>query len=113
MTMITRILTVKLQAGDADVPIIISTPTQGDRCWECSFSIGWPEGESISVVRGYDGVQALYLTMQRIAVELYGSAYHASCALRWGKLGEGYGFPMPKGGYEDLVGEDRIAQVPD
>ncbi|MNV78591.1 hypothetical protein D3C71_1720870 [compost metagenome] len=51
--------------------------------------------------------------MQRISIELYGSAHHAAGKLRWGKPGDGYGFPMAKTGYQDLVGEDRIAQVPD
>lgn len=113
MTLITRILTATTPHGNVAVPIHIQAPTEGDRCWECSYSISWPEGQRMGIVRGYDSVQAIYLTLQRIAVEIYGSRYHASGALRWDKPGDGYGFPMPKHGYEDLVGEDRIAQVPD
>ena len=50
--------------------------------------------------------------MQAIAIRLYSSPYHASGELEWDKPGDGYGFPMPKPGYPDLIGEDRIAQVP-
>mgnify|MGYP005822146657 CR=1 FL=1 len=113
MILATRKLTLTLPSGSVDIPILIHAPTQGDRCWECSFSIGWPEGDRNGVVRGFDSVQAVYLTMQRIAVELYGSPYHASGSLRWDKPGDGYGFPMPKHGYDDLIGEDRHAQIPD
>jgi hypothetical protein len=111
--MLTRTLIATTPDGDVSVPIHIHAPIEADRCWECSYSIGWPEGDRMGVGRGFDSVQAAYLTMQRIAVELYGSPYHASGTLRWGKPGEGYGFPMPKPGYEDLIGEDRIAQIPD
>jgi hypothetical protein len=113
MAFISRVLTAALPSGPKAVPINIEVPTEGDRCWECAYTIGWPEGERTAVVRGYDGVQALYLTMQRIALELYGSPHHANGSLFWDKPGAGYGFPMPKVGYEDLIGEDRVAQVPD
>lgn len=108
-----RILKITLQATEVVVPISLHAPVEGDRCWECSFAIGWPEGERTAIVRGFDGVQALYLAMQRIAIELYGSAHHVAGKLSWDEPGRGYGFPMAKAGYEDLVGEDRIAQVPD
>ncbi|KRA40180.1 DUF6968 family protein [Devosia sp. Root635] len=108
-----RILMLRLQTTEVTVPISLHAPVEGDRCWECTFAIGWPEGERTTIVRGFDGVQALYLAMQRIAVELYGSAHHAAGKLSWGEPGNGFGFPMAKAGYQDLVGEDRIAQVPD
>lgn len=108
-----RILKLRLQATEVAVPISLQAPVEGDRCWECSFAIGWPEGERTGIVRGFDGFQAIYLAMQRIAVELYGSAHHNAGTLRWGEPSQGYGFPMAKAGYQELVGEDRIAQVPD
>ncbi len=113
MIVITRILTATTNSGPTEVPIHIHAPTQGDRCWECNFSIGWPEGDIEGIVRGFDSVQALYLAMKNIAVRLYASPYHAEGKLCWDKPGAGYGFPMPTSGYEDLIGEDRIAQVPD
>lgn len=111
--MLTRLLAATTPSGNKDVPIEIQPPTQGDQCWECRYAIGWPEGEQRGIARGYDSMQAIYLAMQRIALKLYGSSYHAAGALVWDKPGNGYGFPMPKSGYEDLVGEDRIAQVPE
>ena len=101
------------EGAEVSVPILIHAPVEGDRCWECVVEIGWPEGARELTVRGFDGAQALYLAMQRIALELYSSPHHEAGNLRWNEPGSGYGFPMPKAGYEDLVGEDRIAQVPD
>lgn len=111
--MLSRLLTATTQRGDAEVLITLQSPIQGDGFWECAFEIHWPEGTKSSRARGFDSVQATYLAMQNIAVHLYASHYHAEGKLRWGEPGAGYGFPMPKVGYEDLIGEDRIAQVPD
>lgn len=111
--MLSRVLTATTNTGNLSVPIHLHTPTQGDGFWECQFEIGWPEGNKSSRARGFDTVQATYLAMQAIAVHLYASHYHAEGKLCWGEPGAGYGFPMPKVGYEDLIGEDRIAQVPD
>lgn len=111
--MLTRTLKVATGTSETTVTIVLHAPSQGDGFWECRYDIGWPEGIRSSRARGYDNVQALYLAMQRVAVELYGSTYHAEGKLCWDKPGDGYGFPMPKVGYEDLIGEDRTAQVPD
>ena len=108
-----RMLMLRLPTIDVPVPISLHAPVEGDRCWECRFAIGWPEGERTAIVRGFDAVQALYLAMQRIAMELYGSTHHAAGALSWVEPDGGYGFPMAKAGYQDLVGEDRIAQSPE
>jgi hypothetical protein len=93
--------------------VIIDAPIAGDGYWECGYEIGWPEGVKRGRTRGFDGVQALYLVMQAIAVQLYASPHHASGTLCWDRPGRGYGFPMPKPGFADLVGEDRLAQLPD
>jgi len=108
-----RILTLQIGASEHPVPINIFAPVEGGGHWECRFEIGWPEGSKQSRSRGYDGVQAVYIAMQTIAVHLYASPHHAAGNLRWDKQGSGYGFPMPKVGYEDLIGEDRVSQVPD
>lgn len=113
MIIATRHLLLSSEGADASIPIHIHAPVEGDRCWECAVEIDWPEGPREVKARGFDGVQALYLALQRIALELYSSPHHAAGNLRWDKPGSGYGFPMPKVGYEDLIGEDRVAQVPD
>lgn len=111
--MLSRLLTVATQTGDTEVPIHLHAPIQGDDFWECAFEIHWPEGTKSSRARGFDSVQATYLAMQNIAVHLYASHYHMEGKLRWGEPGTGYGFPMPVVGYDSLIGEDRIAQVPE
>ena len=97
---------------EIEVPVHIYAPYEGDRCWVCRFVIGWPEAPRDLEVNAFDSVQALYLAMQRIALELYVNPHHKSGNLRWGKKGDGYGFPMPVSGYDDLVGFDRESQVP-
>lgn len=112
MIVASRQLTLLSSGTELVVPVHFHAPVEADRCWECRFEIGWPEGMRSSLVRGFDGVQALYLAMQRVAAEVYGSQHHANGHLHWGTPGEGYGFPMAKSGYADLVGDDRLAQVP-
>lgn len=111
--MLTRTLTATIQTGHAEVPIHLHSPIQGDGFWEYAFEIHWPDGTKSSRTRGFDSVQATYLAMQNFAVHLYASHYHAEGKLRWGEPGTGYGFPMPVVGYDTLIGEDRVAQVPD
>lgn len=89
----------------------LHAPVEGDRFWSCQFEIGWPEGTKIDEARGFDGVQALGLAMQKIAVHIYASDHHATGRLYWFKPGEGYGFPMPKIGRDQLIGEDKLAQA--
>lgn len=113
MIIANRTLSYRSGASDIAIPINIHAPVEADRCWECRFEIHWPNEKSTKVVRGLDGMQALYLAMQRIAVEVYGSEYHQTGTLRWQKAGSGYGFPIIKASYGDLIGEDRVDQVPD
>ena len=113
MIIANRTLSYRSGASDIAVPVSIHAPVEGDRCWDCRFDINWPNGKVTQIVRGLDGVQALYLAMQRIAIELYGSEYHQAGTLLWQKAGTGYGFPTIKTSYGDLIGEDRIDQVPD
>jgi hypothetical protein len=112
MTFATRTLTIVQQGRRTPVPVVIHQPQQHPRHWECAFEIGWPVGTLQFNAKGADGMQAVYLAMQAIAIRLYSSPYHAAGELVWDKPGDGYGFPMPKPGYPDLIGEDRIAQVP-
>ena len=79
---VSRILTLQNGASERPVPINIAAPVQGDGYWECQLEIGWPEGIKQSRSRGYDGVQALYIAMQTIAVHLYASPHHTAGNLR-------------------------------
>ncbi|WP_299643999.1 hypothetical protein [Devosia sp.] len=91
--------------------VLIEGPRERRGYWMCSYKIGWPEGAKVAEARGADGVQALYLAMEAIALNLYGSEYHRSGELYWQKPGKGYGFPMPKPARDDLIGDDRELQV--
>jgi hypothetical protein len=107
-----RRLTLRQGQAEYVVLVAIHAPVEGDRCWDCRFEIGWPERAAEITVSAFDSVQALYLAMQRVAFELYVSPHHAAGNLRWDKPGDGYGFPMAKSGYGDLIGFDRESQVP-
>jgi len=113
MTTLIRQLFIAEAAGDTKVTISIEPSELEDAdTWMCGYAITWPTGTKHGVARGFDAIQALYLAMQQIVVNLYASPYHVAGTLRWGKPGTGYGFPMPRPGIEDLIGEDRYNQVP-
>lgn len=102
----TRMLRLKLPDGPVVVPVSVYVPTPSDNAWSCEFEIGWPDGMRRSRAAGADALQAVHAAMQRIAIELYMSPYHAQGLLAWGDR-PGYGFPMPKSGRDLLVGYDK------
>lgn len=53
-----------------------------------------------------DAVQALTLTLHRIATDLYASPYHQQGALMFDTPGSGYGFPAIGNLRHRLVGQD-------
>lgn len=104
----TRVLTLRTEAGEVPVPVTIHGPEEGtDGGWLCRYEIGWPDELRVSVAGGVDALQAVHLTMQKIAIELYTSDEHREGRLSWSGQGGGYGFPMPKGGRDLLVGFDK------
>lgn len=110
MTQMKRNLLLDTVGGLLPVPVTLFEPTAHDSYWQCRFSIGWPEGQKMGAARGADAIQALYLAMESLAVGLYASDHHKAGRLFWEKPGRGYGFPMPKVGRDQLVGEDKLAQ---
>ena len=90
-----------------DVDVKISDPVLERGSWFCRFEVGWPEGPKVGTAGGADAIQAVYLTMQAIALHLYGSRYHEEGNLYWQKPGKGYGFPLPKNLASELIGHDR------
>ena len=107
MTVATRHLVLRSENGDVDVPVRIHAPEQAEAHWICRYEIGWPKGIAKRWGGGVDAVQALLLTMQMIGSEIYTSAHHASGELMWLEPGRGYGFPVPSGIRDLLVGDDR------
>jgi hypothetical protein len=102
----TRVLHVKRRTGTVEVPVRLSVPVEDELGWKCRYDIGWPGKVRSSAAWGIDALQAVHLTMQKIASELYASRYHKEGRLSWGE-GGGYGFPMPKNGRDLLVGYDK------
>jgi hypothetical protein len=103
----TRVLTLRTHTGDVPVPVSLFVPAEDGGAWRCGYEIGWPGEPRQSAAWGVDALQALHLAMQKIAFDLYASDHHREGRLSWPGQGAGYGFPMPKGGRDLLVGYDR------
>ncbi len=104
----TRVLTLRTETGEVPVPVTIFGPEEGkDGGWFCRYEIGWPDEPWASAGWGVDAFQAVHLTMQKIAIELYTSDEHREGRLFWQRQEGGYGFPITKNGRELLVGFDK------
>lgn len=88
--------------------ITMHAPEDTDGIWICRYTIEWPTAPEESFGAGEDTFQALHLTLQKIGITLYASAYHKAGILVFDKPGRGYGFPMPKNGRYLLIGDDKI-----
>lgn len=108
MLIASRLLRLRSQKGDVDIPIRIFAPEEDQGAWKCRYEIDWPEGTRTSGAVGFDSVQAIVLTFQKIGSEIYGSGYHKSGDLMWEKPGNGYGFPVPHNARDWLEGDDAV-----
>src|SRR5580765_7629253 len=106
MLIAVRTLKVRAAAGDTDLEIRRFRPVEESGMWVCRYEIDWPAGTKKSWGAGADGIQALLLTLQKIGIELYTSAYHKNGDLSWGPPDKGYGFPVSKNVSDLLVGDD-------
>jgi hypothetical protein len=107
MLIATRVLTLRSDGGDVEVPISMFAPEPGDRCWICRFEIDWP-GESLKqYAAGEDAIQALELALNIIGALIYTSEFHKSGRLMWLEPGQGYGFPVAKSIRDLLIGHDK------
>lgn len=107
MVLAVRTLTYHSDLGDVPVPISISAPETGIYGWKCDYKIAWPHEAYESAGWGFDAVQAIHLTLEKIGIELYTSEYHHSGRLSWTERGKGYGFPVPSNGRDLLIGDDK------
>jgi hypothetical protein len=103
----TRILTLTTPSGEVALPVSIDAPTGSGQIWSCAYEIGWPSGRRRREAHGVDAIQALYQTLKMIGTDLYTSNEHRDGRLRWQKVSEGYGFPVPKNLRDLLVGSDK------
>jgi hypothetical protein len=102
-----RLLQISTPAATIDVQVKIASPDPQGDSWSCRFEIGWPEGIKAGEAWGADAIQAFYLAMQAVALQLYGSDYHKQGRLYWQKPGTGYGFPLPKNLASEYIGHDK------
>ena len=103
----TRTLLVETADGTKKVDVRIFVPEQVQNTWDCRYEIDWPEGMIKSHAQGNDSLHALYLAELKIGTELYMSRYHHDRKMRWIDRWEGYGFPLPKGARDLLIGHDK------
>lgn len=89
------------------VPVTIDVPVLDRDAWVCTFRIGWPDGEAVNKGMGFDGMQALESALRTIAIHLYASPQHHAGKLYFDEPGRGYGFPLPAGGRDLAIGDDR------
>ena len=102
-----RLLSLHGHRETRQVEVRIHAPEPDGTSWICRYEIDWPEGRRDSNGAGFDSIQALHLTLQKIGIELYSSRHHASAQLAWGEPSRGYGFPVPKNARDLLIGEDE------
>lgn len=104
----TRILFVETPNGTREVPVRLFNPEPTPQgLWDCRYEIGWPEGEIRSHMQGKDELHVVHLAMEKIGSELYLSRYHHERKMWWNKPWVGYGFPLPKGARDLLIGHDQ------
>jgi len=106
MIIATRLLFLRVENRDIEIPIHIHAPEKAPVDWICRFDIKWPEGKVERWGTGVDPAQALVMALQMIGVEIYASRYHESGSLRWLAAGGGYGFPVSHNSRDLQVGDD-------
>lgn len=101
-----RTLRVRIEDGEVDLPVRIHAPRESEGAWACRTEIDWPGGTQAVDAYGHDAIQALYLALQMVGVHLYTSDYHADGDISFPGQGKGYGFPVPQGIRDMLIGDD-------
>jgi hypothetical protein len=102
-----RVLTLLGSDGSkSSIPARVFAPEMKDGAWFCAVEIGWPRGAKRMEAGGVDSVQALLIGMQIIGTWLYTSEEHKRGQLYFERPDSGYGFPVPRGLRDCLVGDD-------
>lgn len=110
MVIATRVLKLRRGPGEIPVPIRVFAPEQREIDWACRFEIDWPDETTSLEAWGVDSVQALELALRMTGAVIYSSDHHALGNLIWEAPGQGYGFPVPNGIRDLLVGDDKKTQ---
>ncbi|MEP9375649.1 hypothetical protein ABLE91_02950 [Aquabacter sp. CN5-332] len=100
-----RVLRMEMPDGAVDVPIRLFAPLPFDNHWACRWEIHWPDGVESFEGCGLDSVQALYIAMQMVGINLYLSDPHEDGLMHWGTW-KGYGFPVTSNMRDELAEDD-------
>ena len=101
-----RVLKLKSDEGFVDVVVDVFWPEQRHQSWFSDWKIMWPDRERRGSAGGSDAIQALFCALQIIGAEINCSDEHQAGLLSWGDDGAGYGFPVPHGIRDLLIGDD-------
>jgi hypothetical protein len=101
-----RILRLRDGAGFAEVVVGIFWPEQRENSWFSDWAIRWPDRERKGSAGGSDAIQALLGALKIVGAELNSSAEHQARRLSWADDWSGYGFPVPNGMRDALMGDD-------
>ncbi|ODT70217.1 MAG: hypothetical protein ABS75_14010 [Pelagibacterium sp. SCN 63-23] len=102
-----RVLTVRHDGLEHAVTIVLHLPEMVGQSWDCRYEIDWPDAPVRSFAGGNDAIAALFAAIEKIGMELHMSRYHHERTMWWLKPWEGYGFPLPKGARDELIGDDQ------
>jgi hypothetical protein len=58
MVIASRVLTLRNEDAEIEIPIRILAPEQTDDAWACRYEIDWPEGTQNIRAEGADSIQA-------------------------------------------------------
>jgi hypothetical protein len=108
-----RTLEVETEAGERQpVQIRLYAPEQERGQWHCRYELDIPaDGEEpartlTAYATDREPFGAIMFAIQRIGLDLYTSEYHRQRKLHWLDGYEGYGFPVPRGARDLLIGDD-------
>ena len=102
-----RTLTVVHDGQERPERIQIMQPEQVGRSWNCRHTIDWPDAPIESFCGGNDAVAARHGAILKVGMELHMSRYHHERTMWWIKPWIGYGFLLPKGARDELIGDDQ------
>ncbi len=92
--------------SDHHVKVEIHQPVAVDDDYKCSYTIGWPDREEVGHAMGIDAIQAIFLALQKVGIEIYCSKPAKRGDLIWHEPGGGYGLPLPKNLADLYEGDD-------
>jgi hypothetical protein len=106
MVIATRRLKLQLPTKEIDVFVRIFMPEAENGAVRCAYDIDWPNGKKSGATVGVDSIQAIFLALKMIGIDVYTSDYHRQGQLAWFEANQGYGFPVTKNLRDLLVGAD-------